>query len=109
MKLGTKKSGVFARLGQKIYSGGGALANKSEKVSTIAGAVQGVAGKGRQEAGGAATVAAMTGLGVPVASALGTVSAGAGALSKGAGVVQGVADRTTQARGALNTINRVLG
>ena len=92
MKLGTKKSGVFARLGHKLYSGGGALANKSEKVSSIAGAVEGIAGKVSQ-----------------VASALGAVSAGAGALSKGAGVVQGVADRTTQARGALSTINRVLG
>ena len=109
IRLGHKTRHSITRLGVKGSSGIGRLAEKSEKISSIAGTVEGIAGKVSQVAGTGATFAALSGAGVPVATARGAVSAGAGTLSKGAGAVKGVADRTTQARGAIDTINRVFG
>ena len=106
MKLGLKQKHQFSRLGHKVGGVAEALGEKSEIIGGVAGAVRSVADKVSAVAGTGATLAALSGVGAIPAGVLGSVSAGSKALAKGAGVVENIADRTTQARGAMELINR---
>ena len=102
-RLGRKKTAsTDKRLGTKVSDGVRAGAKTAyhnvERVGGIAGMVSSVAGKVSGLAGTGATLAALTGFGVPVATALGGVAAGAKALQAGADVVGGVAGRATEAK-----------
>ena len=105
MKLGLKQK-VFSRIGTKIGGLGQLGLKHSGTIASAAGVVEGVADKVASAAGTGATLAALSGLGVPVATALGSVAAGAKGVAKGAEVVGGVAGKAATAQRALNFMDR---
>ena len=111
IRLSHKKSSANNRLGQKISSSVGRIGHKvigsSEDIGARAGLVESAANKVSQVAGGAATVAAMTGMGVPVAGALGSLSAGSVGVGRAAGMTKTAADKVTQGKRAMAAVDRV--
>ena len=119
-RLGHKIYQGGKRLGEKAVSAGKALGQKAyenvEKISGIAGTVENVAGKISGGLGTAATMAALTGFGAPVAAGLASAGAAAGAVSKGAGMVQerasqaaAVKDKVEKGRAAYDTAMKFMG
>ena len=49
----------------------------------------------------------MTGMGVPVAGALGSLSAGAAGVGRAAGMTKTAADKVTQGKNAMAAVDRV--
>lgn len=111
LRLATKgKVGFSARLGVKRVGGAGRLAYKhSEGIEKGAGIVESVAGKLGAAAGTGATVAALSGAGVPVATGLAAVGGGLTALSKGAGMVKTGAAGVSRVKEANRRIDQFLG
>jgi len=111
LRLATKgKVGFSARLGVKRVSSAGRLAYKhSEGIEKGAGVVESVAGKLGAAAGTGATLAALSGAGVPIATGLAAVGGGLTALSKGAGVVKTGAAGVSRVKDANRRIDQFLG
>lgn len=114
-RLGHKKNHSPPRVGQKSTTGDIRAGLKSavidkvvgdpERAGAIAGRVESIAGAVSKAAGTGATLAALTGLGVPVASALGSVSATAGGVSEGAAFVR----RGAEAKSMYDNAMRFMG
>jgi len=117
-RLGHKKNHSPLRVGHKSTGGGLRAGLKSsivekvisdpERAGAIAGRVESISGGISKVAGTGATLAAMTGLGVPVASALGSVSATAQGVSQGAGMVRRGAEKATQAKSVYDKVLRFM-
>lgn len=111
MRLGRKNQfSQAANLGVKQVGGAGRLAYKhSEGIEKTAGLVSDVAGKASGVLATGATLAALTGLGAPVAAGLGSASAAAGTLSAGAGYVRKGAQGVNRVKDANRKIDQFLG
>ena len=110
LRLGNKTYRLSPRLGVKRITGAGRLAYKhSESIEKNAGLVSDVAGKASGVLATGATLAAVTGLGVPLAAGLGSASAAAGSLSAGAGLVRRGAQGVNRVKDANRKIDQFLG
>ena len=111
LRLATKgRAGFSARIGVKRITGASKLAYKhSESIERGAGMVSDVAGKASGALGTAATVAALTGFGAPVAAGLAAAGGAAGTLSAGAGMVSKGAGGVNRVKSANRAIDRFLG
>lgn len=114
-RLGHKKNHSPPRVGHKTTGGDVRAGIKSsivnrvisnpERAGAIAGRVESISGAVSKAAGTGATLAALTGLGVPVASALGSVSATAEGVSQGAALVR----RGAEAKSMYDNAMRFMG
>jgi len=110
LRLGNKTYRLSPRLGVKRITGAGRLAYKhSESIEKNAGLVSDVAGKASGVLATGATLAAMTGLGVPVAAGLGSASAAAGSLAVGAGAISKGAQGVNRVKEANRRIDQFFG
>lgn len=111
LRLATKgKVGFSARVGVKRISGAGRLAYKhSESIEKGAGIVSDVAGKASGALATAASVAALTGFGAPVAAGLATASGATGSLAVGAGAVRKGAQGLNRVKDANRKIDQFFG
>ena len=110
LRLGNKTYRLSPRLGVKRITGAGRLAYKhSESIEKNAGLVSDIAGKASGVLATGATLAALTGLGAPVAAGLGSASAAAGTLSAGAGYAAKAAQGVNRVKEANRRIDQFFG